>query len=239
MATTYLEPGDDLEFTAPTGGVTVNVPVLIGGWFVIPDVTVAAGVRFNGKTVGVHTLTKNTGEAWAEGQAAFWDATNLRVTTDATAGFPIGSVVVAQLSADTTGIVKLNEISLVGRQFSLRRRVPIASINAGFTLLPAAPGVAYRLQDCAAIAVGGAVTSNTTADFKGTQSSSVVKLVAFTQASLTQSALVRAGSAGGTLLADGASFAKCDANTALTVGNTGSAITVATNIDFLFTVSLE
>lgn len=240
MSTTFIKPGHVLEFTAPTGGVTNNVPVFIGGFFVIPRETALVGVRFDGAVTGVHALPRTASETWLEGQAAYWDATNAKVSVDPTVGlFPIGSVEVAGASADATGVVRLNGTSFAGRAFPLRRRIPVATINAGGTLLPAIPGVSYRLHDAAAIAVGGAVTSNTTADVKGVQATSTVKLLAFTQASLTQSALVRAGSAGGTLLPDGASFAKCDANTAITVGNTGSAITVATNVDFLLTISLE
>ena len=240
MATTFIKPGRVLDFTAPTGGVTVNVPLFIGGFFVIPETTAAATVRFSGHVTGVHALPRTASETWLEGQAIFWDITNGKASMDPTVGLlPIGSVEVAGASTDATGVVRLNGVSHTGRAFPLRRRVPIATINAGGTLLPAIPGVSYRLHDAAAIAVGGAVTSVTTVDVKGTQSTSVVKLVAFGQAALTQSALVRAGSAGGVLLADGASFVKCDVNTAVSVGITGSAITVATNVDFLLTISLE
>lgn len=120
----------------------------------------------------------------------------------------------------------------------LRTRVAIADVNAGLTLLPAVPGKKYRLHDASAIAVGGAVGAVTTVDLIGTLSTAR-KLVAFGQAALTQSALVRAGSAGGVLLADGASFTQNDANAAITVGVTGSAATVATHIDFALTYTLE
>lgn len=236
---TFVQEGDTLDFTAPTGGVTVNVPALIAGFFVIPKITAAAGVRFSAYTVGAHTLPKPSGETWTEGQPAFWDATNLRVSTDPTVGLPIGGIVLAQASADTSGVIKLNEVSLVGRHFSLRKRATVAQVNAGITLLGAIAGAKYRLVDAAAIAIGGAVTSVTTVDLKGTQSTSVVKLVAFGQAALTQSALVRAGSAGGVLLADGASFVANDVSTAVTVGITGSSITVATNVDFIIQYTLE
>jgi hypothetical protein len=120
----------------------------------------------------------------------------------------------------------------------LRARVAVAAINAGAPLLAAVPGKKYRLHDAHAIAVGGAVTTVTTVDLIGTVSTAR-KLVAFGQAALTQSALVRAGAAGGVLLADGASFTQNDANTAITVGITGSSITVATHVDFAITYTLE
>jgi len=79
----------------------------------------------------------------------------------------------------------------------------------------------------------------TTVDVKGTQAAAAVKLVANTQASLTQSTVVRAGAAGGTVLADGASFVQNDRGKGVKVGITGAAITVATNVDIEFSYTVE
>jgi predicted RecA/RadA family phage recombinase len=240
MTRTYIQPGDVMTLTAPAGGVVAGTPVLIGTLFVVPATTVAAGLPFDGHAAGVHTLAKTASEgALVEHQPVYWDVANARFSIDHTVGLPIGSMAAAALTADTSASVRLNGFALGGRMLTYRKRIPVGTINAGATLLPALPGIKYRLCDAFAIAIGGAVTSNTTADLKGTQASSVVKLVAFTQASLTQSTMVRAGGAGGTLLADGASFAQCDVNTPILIGNTGSAITVATNVDVEFTYSLE
>lgn len=122
---------------------------------------------------------------------------------------------------------------------SIRVRVAIADIIAGLTLLPAVAGYKYRLVGCKAIAVGGAAGAVTTVDVKGTQSASVVKLVAFAQANLTQSTVLSAGGTGAAVLADAASYAACDANTALTIGQTGSNITTATSVDIILDVVLE
>jgi len=240
MSATNFKPGDIMELAVPAGGVTTGGVYVIGGFVGIATTTNAtAGARVNFIVKGVNTLPKTTGETWTEGQPLFWDATNSKLSTDLTLGLPIGAVAAAAASADTTGSVRMNGVSLCGRILNFRKRIPIATINAGATLLAAIPGLKYRLCDAFAIAIGGAVTSNTTVDLKGTQAAAAVKLVAWTQASLTQSTMVRAGGAGGTLLADGASFAPCDVNTALTIANTGSAITVATNVDVEFTYSLE
>lgn len=115
----------------------------------------------------------------------------------------------------------------------------IAEVNAGATLLSALANFKYRLIDAYAIAVGGAAGSVTTVDVLGTQSTSSVKLVAFAQAQLTQSAVVRAGASGGTVLSDGASFAACDQNTAITVGKTGSDVDTATHIDIVLTYAVD
>ncbi len=128
----------------------------------------------------------------------------------------------------------------VGVVRSVRMRLTIAQVNAGATLV-AAPGAGYalRLVDARAISVGGAAGAVTTVDVLGTQAASSVKLAAFAQASLTQSAVLKAGGTGAAVLADGASFATNDANTAITAGKTNSDVTTATHIDFLLEYAVE
>lgn len=121
----------------------------------------------------------------------------------------------------------------------LRTRVPIASVNAGATLMVAVAGRKYRFLDARAIAVGGAAAAGTTVDILGTQSAASVKLVTFAQASLTQSTVLYPGLTGVTVLADGASFQPCDVNTPITIGKTGSSFTGATNIDVVLMYTLE
>jgi hypothetical protein len=120
-----------------------------------------------------------------------------------------------------------------------RSALTIAQVNAGATLLAAAPGLKYRLVEASAIAVGGAAGAVTTVDILGTQGASSVKLVAFAQASLTQNAQLKSGGSGAAILAGGASYAPNDVNTAITVGITGSAITTATHIHILLTYAID
>jgi len=115
----------------------------------------------------------------------------------------------------------------------LRSRVTTANVNAGATLLPAVPGFKYRIQDMTMISIGGAAATATTVDILATQSTSSVKLLAVAVAALTQSAVVRAGATNATVLADGASFVANDANTAITIGKTGSNLATSTHIDVL------
>lgn len=121
---------------------------------------------------------------------------------------------------------------------SLRTRVTTANVNAGATLLAAIAGYKYRLVDAMAIAIGGAAGAVTTVDILATRSSGI-KLVAFAQAALTQSTVLRAGDTNSAVLADGASFTACDANTAITIGKTGSTMTTATHIDIILTYTIE
>ena len=122
---------------------------------------------------------------------------------------------------------------------NVRKRVSIAQVNAGYEILPAIAGRTYRMIQCQAIAYGGAVGTVTTVDLEATQSAGPVKLVAFAQANLTQSAVLVSGGTGAAVTADGASYIACDAATAITVGITGGDAVTATGIDFILTYVIE
>lgn len=121
----------------------------------------------------------------------------------------------------------------------VRARVTAADVNAGATILPALSGYRYRMVDCVLVAIGGAASGATTVDILATLSSASRKLVAAAVAGLTQSAVARAGAANIAVLADGASFTANDANTAITIGKTGSNLATATHIDVLLTYVIE
>ena len=143
---------------------------------------------------------------------------------------------------DIIEVMSISGGGLSGNQTAaqvLRSRVTTANVNAGATLLPAVPGFKYRIQDMTMISIGGAAATATTVDILATQSTSSVKLLAVAVAALTQSAVVRAGAANATVLADGASFVANDTNTAVTIGKTGSSLATATHIDVLITYVLE
>jgi len=121
---------------------------------------------------------------------------------------------------------------------AIRTRFTLAQLNAGQTLLPALPGVKWSLLWAQFIAVGGAATAATSVNIAATQAAAAVQLWVVTIAALTRSAVVQTGvtpAAGSqTLLADGASFAPNDSNTAVTLANVGSAMTTLTNIDVTY-----
>lgn len=122
---------------------------------------------------------------------------------------------------------------------NIRTRFTAAQINAGASLLPAVPGFAYRFTDMSMIAVGGAAITATDVRILGTRAAGAVALLAVAVAALTQSALVRAGAANATLLADGASHTPLDVNTAVTVGKTGGTLAGATHVDVIASYVLE
>lgn len=118
---------------------------------------------------------------------------------------------------------------------ALRARVTVAQLNAGLALLPALPGVRWRLFAASFIAIGGAATTSTDVRIQGLVSASATNLWIVTVAALTQSTQLFTGvtpAAGAqTLLADGASFTRQDANAAVNIVKTGASMTVMTNID--------
>jgi hypothetical protein len=93
--------------------------------------------------------------------------------------------------------------------------------------------------DLALIAIGGNAATADGVLVRGTQSAAVVKLMDAKVAGLTQSTLLRIGTAtNGVVLADGASFVANDANTAITIIKDGSDLATATNIDVLLSYVL-
>jgi hypothetical protein len=129
---------------------------------------------------------------------------------------------------------------------SQRTRVTLAQLNAGFTLLPAIPGLKYRLINCMLTAIGGNATTGTSVNVIGTRAAAPVQLIVAAVARLVQSVrnvtgtpFATAGAESLTTLADGASFTQLDVNTAITVITVGSAMTVMTNLDVDLAFAIE
>lgn len=120
---------------------------------------------------------------------------------------------------------------------ALRFRTTTAQVNAGHTLLPALPGLKYRLHHAALIAVGGAAGGATSVRVSGTRGGAAHLFTALI-AALTQNTYVPIGAASTSIQADGASFVALDANTPVTVNADGT-LTTATHVDVLLLYSLS
>jgi predicted RecA/RadA family phage recombinase len=107
----YIQPGNTLTLTAPSGGVTSGTGYKVGQIFVVAANDVAETLPFEGKTDGVYTLPKTTGTAWTEGLLLYWDDSTDKATTVAEDNLLIGCAAEAALSGDTTGTVRLNGIA--------------------------------------------------------------------------------------------------------------------------------
>lgn len=114
MGKSYIQPGEVLEFTAPTGGVTAGVGVLIGNLVLIALDTVAQTLLFRGMATGCHSVAKAASQAWAEGAIVYWDNTAKVFTTVSTANFRAGVAIaaVAGGAGDLIGKVRLNGIGI-------------------------------------------------------------------------------------------------------------------------------
>jgi len=103
----FIQKGDTLALTAPTGGVSSGDGVLVGSLFGIAAGDAAENENVEVQTCGVFELSKATG-AVTQGAKIYWDNTNKNVTTTATANTLIGAATVAAVSGDATVQVKLN-----------------------------------------------------------------------------------------------------------------------------------
>lgn len=108
----FVQPGDVLDLTAPTGGVVSGQGYVVGAIFCVAGVTAPAGTLFAAKTEGVFELTKLGTAVFAEGGRVSWDDTNKRLVAPGTGMFPIGTAVQAYGSGPTTGRVRLDGIAV-------------------------------------------------------------------------------------------------------------------------------
>lgn len=114
MSTKFIQTGDVVTLTAPSGGVTSGVAVKIGSLVVVPRTTAAQTVAFDADVTGVHTLAKATGTAWTEGATLYFDTANSNfVTAQSATASRAGHAVAAAASGDTTGTVRLTNIGAV------------------------------------------------------------------------------------------------------------------------------
>lgn len=107
MSANKISRGERLDVVL--GATTASGDVVVAGD--ILGIATIAGV--SGDTVaidtkGVFECPKATGQAWAVGNTLYWDATAKNFTTTSTSNKRAGIAAAVQLSADTTGYVKIN-----------------------------------------------------------------------------------------------------------------------------------
>lgn len=150
MASNFVQPGKSVDLTAPTGGVTTGVGVLIGNIFAVAANTVAAAIAFVGNTFGVWSLAKTSAQAWAVGDKIYWDNTNKRADNVPTAGFRlIGIATEAAANPSSTGKVRLNwAIGPIQPVEALPAAASVATAGAGTITAAQLLGGIY-VRDCA------------------------------------------------------------------------------------------
>ena len=106
----YVQPGRTLTVPAPAPGVASGDPVLVGAIFGIANYSAATGVDVEIDTVGVFTLPKAAGVAWAIGDIVFWDAGAKNLTKSAGDNLVVGTATTAAASGDAVGNVKVGPL---------------------------------------------------------------------------------------------------------------------------------
>lgn len=111
MGRNYVQPGNTLTLTAPSGGVVSGTVYLIGTLLVVAQATVAQTLPFEGKVTGVFTVPKTNAQAWTEGAKVYWDNTAKEFTTTSTSNTLAGVAAAAAANPSTTGNVRLDGVT--------------------------------------------------------------------------------------------------------------------------------
>lgn len=103
----FVQSGEVLDLTAPSGGVTSGLAVKIGSVIAIAAVTAAASEEFAAAVTGVFDVAAATSQAWTQGALVYWDDTAKVFTTTASTNQKAGVAVAIKDSAAATGRVRL------------------------------------------------------------------------------------------------------------------------------------
>lgn len=104
----FVQPGDTVTLTAPSGGLASGAGCLIGALFGVAAADAAAGAEVELVTRGVFDLPKASGVSFTAGAKVYWDATAKAVTVTAEGNSLVGVALLSALSAATTARVRLN-----------------------------------------------------------------------------------------------------------------------------------
>ncbi|MBX9926000.1 MAG: DUF2190 family protein [Hyphomicrobiaceae bacterium] len=107
----FVQRGDVITVTAPTGGVTSGQGVLVGNLFGVAATTVAEGASVEMATVGVYELPKLVSAVIAAGARVAWDNTAKQVVVPGTGMVPIGIATLAAGNGVATVRVRLDGIA--------------------------------------------------------------------------------------------------------------------------------
>jgi predicted RecA/RadA family phage recombinase len=108
----FVQEGDVLTYTAPTGGTVSGRGEKIGDILVIATETKAQTLPFTGVRTGVVEHAKVSAQAWTEGQQVNWDAAAKVFTTVTTGNFRAGVAAAAAANPSATGKVVLSGVNL-------------------------------------------------------------------------------------------------------------------------------
>ncbi len=108
----YIQPGDTITATAPTGDLSSGEGAVVGAIFGVAAFNAAQGYPVELVTRGVFTLPKSAGVI-AEGATVWWNDSSKTVENASDTGlFPIGTCVGGAADADATCAVRLDGIAV-------------------------------------------------------------------------------------------------------------------------------
>jgi predicted RecA/RadA family phage recombinase len=107
----FIQRGDMITVTAPTGGVTSGQGVLVGNLFGVAATTAAEGESVEAATVGVYELPKLASAVIAAGARVAWDDTAKQVVLPGAGMVPIGIATLAAGNGNATVRVRLDGIA--------------------------------------------------------------------------------------------------------------------------------
>lgn len=87
---TFIQNGDVITVTAPTGGLTSGDGVIVGALFGIATFTAAEGEAAEIATRGIYELPKEPTAVIAAGAQVAWDATANQINLPGTGLYPVG-----------------------------------------------------------------------------------------------------------------------------------------------------
>lgn len=106
----YKQKGDFITATAPAGGVTSGMAVLIGGLFGVATTTALQDEEFELATTGVYDLPKVAANTFAIGAPVYFNTSNGNLTSTASGNKLVGTATAVAAGGDATASVRLNGV---------------------------------------------------------------------------------------------------------------------------------
>jgi len=107
---TFIQNGDVITVTAPTGGVTTGDGVIVGSMFGVAAFTAAEGEAVEIATRGVYVLPKEPTVVIAVGAQVAWNASAKQIDLPGTGLYPVGIAIEAAGNGTTIVAVRLDGV---------------------------------------------------------------------------------------------------------------------------------
>ncbi|MBX6321994.1 MAG: DUF2190 family protein [Rhodospirillaceae bacterium] len=108
---TFIQNGDVITVTAPTGGVSSGDGVIVGSLFGVAAFTAAEGENVEIATTGVYELPKDPTAVIAAGAQVAWDTSAKQIDLPDTGFYPVGIAIEAAGNGITTVRVRLDGVA--------------------------------------------------------------------------------------------------------------------------------